>query len=80
MLMLINTYTDFLNCIGSEFEDIIDSLALNDDYRDRFRKANYDKDTLESWDQLNRMDRDEIEFAKNSALDPSILPDNFYNE
>ena len=78
--MLIDTYTDFLNCVGSEFEDIIDSLALNDDYRDRFRKSIYDAETLETWDELNLMDREEIEFAKNSELDPSILPDNFYNE
>ena len=80
MLMLINTYTDFLMCVGSEFEDIIDSLALNDEYRACFRSSNYDKETLADWDEANRMDRAEKEFAKNSALDPSILPDNFYNE
>ena len=80
MLMLINTYTDFLNSIGSEFEEIIDRLALNDEYREHFRNCVYDKETLDTWDEGNRMDRAEKEFLANSAIDPSTLPDNFYNE
>ena len=77
MIMLINTYTNFLMRIGSECNDIIEQLALSDNYREEFRKAIYDQDELDSWAQLDKIERLE---RKHAQLDESILPDNFWNE
>ncbi len=77
MITLINTYTDLLNSIASECDDIIESLALNDAYRENFKLGMYDKDTLAEWEEFNKQEAWE---RKHAQLDESILPDNFWNE
>ena len=77
MYILNEIYGKILSEIASITEELIDSIALDKQYREWFVENNYSKETIERYNWMNEVQDDD---PFNDQLNPEILPDNFFNE
>lgn len=84
--MLIDTYSNFIYEIADTAESLVDDLALNNEALKEFQTSYTSAEIDEYNEQLKlekffeRMEEADRQAGIDSALDPSILSDNFWNE
>ena len=86
MIMLIDTYSNFLYSIAGTADDILDDLALNNEAREEFQ-TRYSQEYIDDYnrrlklkEEFDELEKAEERDAADGAFDSSILGDNFWNE
>lgn len=83
MIVLINGYSNFIYEIAEKAENLLDDLALNSQALKEFQST-YSQEQIDEYNEQLKLDKwfEELEEAerRQAQLDPSTLPDNFWNE
>ena len=78
--MLIDTYSTFLDHVGSTFEELLYELTLDDKARQEFIEETYTLEDVSHLKACIEFDKEWEEIENDMELDDSTLPDNFWNE
>ena len=77
MYKLNDIYGAILDDIASLTEELIDSIALDDQGRESFIKERYTAEYAKNYVLMNEIINPDV---SDGELDPDIFPDNFFNE
>ena len=80
ILMLIDTYSTFLDNVGSTFEELIYELTLDNEARQEFIKETYTLEDISHMKACIKFDKEWEKIEDEMELDSDTLPDNFWNE
>ena len=86
MIMLIDTYSDFIYEIADTAQSLIDDLALNKEALKGFQST-YTQEQIDEYNEqlklkefFEEVEESDRQAAIDGGLDSSILGDNFWNE
>lgn len=73
-ILLIEQYSQLIQYILQHIDDILQAVLSNDKLRHNIKNKWYPDQDNTDWDALLKAE------ASNYVFDPSIYPDNFFNE